>query len=259
MLTFRILSALVGIPVTISAIWYGGFYLLLAVTLLALIGYKEFGNITSAIDIPASPYGYIGTLFLLFTAYYKSENLTFVIAFILLTLLATTVLQFPYFDIKKLFATLLGILYVGLLFGFLLQLRNLPQGNYLLIFLFVLNWLSDTFAYFVGKASGKTKLAPKVSPNKTVEGSLGGIFGAVIGSLLLGSYILDLTIFQLIVIGGTVSIFGQLGDLAESALKRMADIKDSGNLIPGHGGVLDRFDSVLFTAPLLYMYIVFLT
>ncbi len=128
-----------------------------------------------------------------------------------------------------------------------------PLGGDWLLFLFGLLWLGDTAAMFVGKAFGKHKLAPTVSPNKTVEGFVGGIAGAVIVAVILGFWRLDMIpMWQLITIAILCSIFGQLGDLVESMWKRSLGIKDSSAIIPGHGGVLDRFDSLLFAAPVMY-------
>lgn len=132
-----------------------------------------------------------------------------------------------------------------------------PSGGDFMLFLLGLLWLGDTAAMFVGKAFGKHKLAPTVSPNKTVEGFIGGVVGAIVVAIILGFWRLDMIpMWQLVVIAILCSVFGQLGDLVESMWKRSLGIKDSSAIIPGHGGVLDRFDSLLFAAPVMYYAII---
>jgi phosphatidate cytidylyltransferase len=126
-----------------------------------------------------------------------------------------------------------------------------------LIFLLLIVWMNDIAAYIIGTAVGKRKLAPKISPKKTIEGSIAGIVFSVATIILLNRW-LQYDLSKLFFIGMTVSIIGQFGDLFESMLKRSADIKDSGTIIPGHGGVLDRFDSLLFAAPVFYYCIVYI-
>jgi phosphatidate cytidylyltransferase len=154
-----------------------------------------------------------------------------------------------------------GIAYLFMLYPFVIYIgravpgegRLSPLGGDWLLFLFGLLWLGDSAAMFVGKAIGKHKLAPTVSPNKTVEGFVGGIAGAMVVAIILGYWRLDMIpMWQLIIIAMLCSIFGQLGDLVESMWKRSLGIKDSSAIIPGHGGVLDRFDSLLFAAPVMY-------
>lgn len=129
----------------------------------------------------------------------------------------------------------------------------IEHGKILILIPMICAWASDIFAYLVGRKLGKTKLAPTISPNKTVEGSIGGILGAVFGMLFFGIFtqnLIEISPIFLILCGALGSIFGQMGDLFFSMIKRQADIKDYSNLIPGHGGILDRFDSVIFTAPI---------
>lgn len=116
-------------------------------------------------------------------------------------------------------------------------------------------WATDSGAYFIGKATGKRKLWPEISPNKTVEGSLGGVVCALIVAILFGLFAdMNATVLTLMAITVILSIFGQLGDLVQSAFKRHFNVKDSGNILPGHGGILDRFDSLLFVLPLLNLF-----
>ncbi|MCZ8532750.1 phosphatidate cytidylyltransferase [Paenisporosarcina quisquiliarum] len=146
---------------------------------------------------------------------------------------------------------ILSTLYVGIGFYYFIETRN--EGLAYVIFALLIVWTTDSGAYFTGRKIGKRKLWPEISPNKTVEGFVGGIIWALITAFII-QWISPLTSSILVLIGITIvaSIFGQLGDLVESAIKRHYNVKDSGNLLPGHGGILDRFDSILFVLPLLH-------
>jgi len=155
--------------------------------------------------------------------------------------------------------TLLGAVYVGGLLGFFLLLRALPQGAALIYFIFFVVWTGDAAGYFVGRALGRRRLAPKISPGKTVAGAVANTLGGVVGGLLAKLWFLDALSWGHGLLAALIcGIIGQLGDLFESFLKRCAGAKDSGAWIPGHGGVLDRIDSLLFAAPAFYCYYRFL-
>lgn len=142
-------------------------------------------------------------------------------------------------------------MYVGIGFHYFITAR--VEGLAFVVYALVIVWTTDSGAYFVGRKLGKRKLWPEISPNKTVEGFLGGIVVAVIAALIFQAIVkLDYSYVTIILISIVASIFGQLGDLVESAIKRHYDVKDSGKILPGHGGILDRFDSILFVLPLLY-------
>src|SRR5687768_9912675 len=150
----------------------------------------------------------------------------------------------------------LATTYVGMLGGSLIRLRNdFPEGSKLVFFLLLVVWLGDTGAYYVGRSFGKHKLSPRISPKKTVEGLLGGIATSVITAVVIHfTFFKTFPLLHAIIAGVILSFAGVVGDLAESMWKRSAAVKDSGTLLPGHGGFLDRFDSILFTAPILYSY-----
>lgn len=155
--------------------------------------------------------------------------------------------------------TVLGIVYGGLLFAFLaLVKRDMgPRGGDFIVLILCTAWLSDTGGYFAGKYLGKKKLYPAVSPNKTWAGSIGGVATAVAGGFLLERLrpqLADLTWYDVVILTGVGSVFGQIGDLFESLIKRSRGVKDSGAILPGHGGLLDRVDAVLFVAPFFYLY-----
>jgi phosphatidate cytidylyltransferase len=150
----------------------------------------------------------------------------------------------------------LATTYVGMLTGSLIRLRNdFPEGWKLVFFLLLVVWLGDSGAYYFGKSFGKHKLSPRISPKKTVEGLIGGIVTSIVTAIVIHfTFFRSFPLQHAILAGVLLSFAGVVGDLAESMWKRSADVKDSGTLLPGHGGFLDRFDSILFTAPILYCY-----
>ena len=151
---------------------------------------------------------------------------------------------------------LMATMYVGMLTGSLIRLRNdFPEGWKLVFFLLLVVWLGDSGAYYFGKSFGKHKLSPRISPKKTIEGLIGGMATSVVAAVVIHfTFFENFPLLHAIVAGVLLSFAGVVGDLAESMWKRSADVKDSGTLLPGHGGFLDRFDSILFTAPILYCY-----
>ena len=152
--------------------------------------------------------------------------------------------------------TLFGVLYLGLTLGPLSMTRLLPQGEWLIFFLLLVTWASDTGAYYVGTLYGRHRLAPTISPKKSYEGLVGGVIGATIAAYIIRWWFLpELSGLDCLVLGSLLTITGLWGDLTESAMKRSVGIKDSGGILPGHGGMLDRLDSLLFTAPAFYYYV----
>jgi phosphatidate cytidylyltransferase len=149
-----------------------------------------------------------------------------------------------------------GMLYIGYTLGHLLLIRALPDGIFLVFFVILVTWAGDTGAYYAGVSMGRTPLAPRISPNKTVEGLLGGCLLAMVIALIARAWFLpSFTIIDALVLGVMLTVAGLVGDLSESMFKRGAGVKDSGGLIPGHGGMLDRLDSLLLTAPTYYYYV----
>ena len=152
-----------------------------------------------------------------------------------------------------------GTLYIGFALGHLLLTRALPDGIFLVFFVILVTWAGDTGAYYAGVSMGRTPLAPRISPNKTVEGLLGGCLLAVVIALIARAWFIpSFTIVDAVVLGILLTVAGLIGDLSESMFKRGAGVKDSGGLIPGHGGMLDRLDSLLLTAPAYYYYVTLL-
>ena len=152
--------------------------------------------------------------------------------------------------------TLFGVLYLGLTLGTLSMTRLLPQGEWLIFFLLLVTWASDTGAYYVGTLFGRHRLAPRISPKKTVEGLVGGLIAAIIvGYVARWWFLPELSGLDCLILAILLTVTGLWGDLTESVMKRSAGMKDSGGILPGHGGMLDRLDSLLFAAPTFYYYV----
>ncbi len=256
MLKFRVLSALVGIPLIIYTIWLGGPVLTAVIGLLAVVGILEYHRMVKKMTFNAwLPGMVLGVLLFIGAAWLPSYvQLAPVLLITVWLFLFRTITNYDGFTISDSAVSAFGVFYVGWLMSHVILLRELKNGFFLVLLVLVATWMTDTMAYFTGRALGRHKLAAKISPKKTVEGALGGLVGSTGGSLVL-AYYTGLPLVHAAIAGGLVGVVGQLGDLIESAMKRKAGIKDSGNLIPGHGGVLDRFDSLLFTAPLVYYYV----
>ena len=181
----------------------------------------------------------------------------FVIGFLVL-LMFVYVFSYPKYKTEQMLAAFFGVFYVGVMLSYVYQTRMLENGAYLVWLIFLCSWGCDTCAYCVGKLIGKHKMSPKLSPHKSVEGAIGGVVGAALLTALYSFIFKDAMglagneIWLLAGISAIGALISMVGDLTASAIKRNYDIKDYGKLIPGHGGILDRFDSVIFTAPMIY-------
>ena len=155
---------------------------------------------------------------------------------------------------------LTGMLYLGLTLSYVVLVRMLPHGESLVFFLLLVTWAADTGAYYAGTLYGRRRLAPRISPKKTVEGLAGGLAGAtMVACAARWTFVPDFSMVDTLVLAVLLTLAGLWGDLVESAIKRSAGVKDSGGLLPGHGGMLDRLDSLLFTAPAFYYYVTFMS
>lgn len=268
MLGKRILTAVIGMPVAVYVINYGKWLFALTILILTLLAWHEFYTMLQQKNIKLSyKLGIIVNLLILGCAGIGNSQefavITFVSTLLLLMKIITSGTRFTVVDAA---CSLLGILYIGMSFSHLLLLRYTNDSLYLMTNMgeisagaaylwlaFLGTWASDTFAYFVGTYLGKHKLCPLISPGKTIEGATGGMIGSIIAIMLLG-VLFKLPVYHCIIMGLLVGIAAPLGDLVESAIKRFAGVKDSGQILPGHGGILDRFDSILFTVPVIYYY-----
>ncbi|MGL5416667.1 MAG: phosphatidate cytidylyltransferase [Clostridium sp.] len=258
----RYLGALIIAPFIIF-IFLGGIYLEGLTVALSLIGLHEFYNALKAKNF--KPFPIAG--YLLVVIYYLTNNDLSVTMYALI-FITFILLMLPVINLKYTFIdvgiTILGFLYVGILFSFIYLVSTKNGGEFLVWLIFIGSWVTDTAAYYSGKLFGKHKLCPKVSPKKTIEGSIGGAIGATIGCglfgviLFFGFNIYIMPLYNFFIIGALCGVFSQFGDLVASSVKRYVGIKDYSKLIPGHGGILDRFDSILFSGLIVFYYLTFI-
>jgi len=258
----RVLSALIGIPVLLFLIYAGGIPLLIFVIILALLGLFELHRLLEKMNLHIPLLLLYGSglffpIIAFFAPAHHEEGLLFIglIIYLLMHLLLL-VLFFPKYGLGDLGASYLGSCYVSLLFSFLILIRKIePYGFQILLLVFILTWACDIGAYFIGTRFGRRGLCPPVSPHKSVEGAVGGLISCLVVAYLFYLFFPILSWKAILLLGFTIGLVVQLGDLVESAVKRIARVKDSGSIIPGHGGILDRFDSILFSAPVAYFFI----
>jgi len=251
----RVLSGLIGAIIALLFIYLGGLWFFLIIAALAALSLQEYYNFSlkGGYLFPRN-FSFLTALIYFYLLYIQFPLILEISPLILFLPLCFYFLYNGNFKLKDLTFSAWGFIYIIWFFGFFLALRFLPQGLGYTMLLFVSIWINDTAAFFTGSYLGKHKLIPRISPNKTVEGSLGGVLATSLFVLIMRSYF-DLGIFSALTLGFLISLFGQLGDLLESALKRHLGLKDSGEIIPGHGGILDRFDSIMLAVPLFYFYI----
>lgn len=267
----RIRTAIVAIPIALCLIKLGGLPFALGVLLLGLVGFREFQDMLTKDGIQVyRAMGMAGTCLLILAAGAGHGDwlLPLVTLFSLLVMLEGLYCYAQGHFPENTGLTCMALVYLGLPFAHFILLRELTGpvhtlplwgpmslGEALLWTVMFATWASDTFAYFGGRAFGRTKLLPRVSPKKTREGTLCGFIGCVLTVWLLGNVWLGYPLLPVLLLGIGIGIFAPLGDLVESILKRSCDIKDSGNFFPGHGGVLDRCDSLIFSVPFAYYFI----
>ena len=263
----RVLVAGLGAPMVILAIWVGGYFFFALVLLIALLASYEFMNLLEKKDIrPVRAWVYLFTVLFFFAVYLQRGSwlLPIVVAFgcgIFIIELFRAASR----AIANVAGGLLTFFYLGVLYSYMLAVRELPvrysmpykEGGKWVLLVLAAIWICDTAAYFVGSRLGRRKLAPAISPNKSIEGAVGGLMGALLAASL-GKiwFVSSLSLVDALVIGGVVGVLGQMSDLVESRFKRDAGVKDTSNILPGHGGILDRFDSPLLTFPVIYYYLI---
>jgi phosphatidate cytidylyltransferase len=251
----RIITGIVAAALFLPIVIFGGLPFILLTYALATIGLSELFRMK---NINLLSFQALISFLLLWAFLLPTEQVlpiakTELLLIVVLLLLTYTVITKNTFTFDEAGFVLLSTLYVGIGFHYFIETR-LAGLHYIFYALFII-WATDTGAYFIGRAIGKRKLWPEISPNKTIEGSLGGIISAVIVAAVY-NVIADFaqTLAALLMMTVVLSIFGQIGDLVESAFKRHYGVKDSGKILPGHGGILDRFDSLLFILPFLHFF-----
>jgi phosphatidate cytidylyltransferase len=269
----RIITATIAIPLVTALIYWGSDKLFLLMVILTaglslLEFYKMNFNGTKFASIPALIVGSASIILI----YYYQDKLSFntaagvgryiswIIILITVIVVLFLVIQLILFPKNIIFTNNLiiisvGIVYVCLFLSYLVLLRRLPDGKDWIFLTLLLVWSADIGAYIAGKMLGAHKLCPLISPKKTIEGALGGMAAAVATAYFARlCFFKELPLAHCVILALGIAVIGQVGDLCESTFKRMGDIKDSGNLLPGHGGMLDRIDSLLFAAPFVYYY-----
>jgi len=265
MLKQRIITGVVGVPIIILTIWFGTPWFSLLIAAATLAGAFEFysmGNLGK--KEPLIYFGLLLALALVLSPHYNSINtLPIVITAVVFSSLIWLLFRTPSKEAFRNWSwTITGAIYIGWMLSYWLSLRGLDDGMNWVYLAILTIFANDTGAFFIGRAMGKHKMAPIISPNKTWEGAIGGLVIAILGAIII-VVILNLIspfafkYWQIILLGFLISLFAQLGDLVESLLKRNMEAKESGNLLPGHGGILDRFDSLIFVGPCVYYFVVF--
>lgn len=247
----RLISGAVLLAGIIILIIIGGLPLWIASLIVACLGMFELYKVAGIENRRVTWITYpLIVAYYLFSEYLENIAVYFIAAILLL--LTAFVISFPHFTLKKWHVFILGIFYAGLLSSTLYLTRSSINGEYYAFLILITSWGSDTFAYCVGLLIGKKHPFPQLSPKKTVAGCIGGVIG---GALLSTAFALIMkeSVVAAASIGVIASIFSEIGDLCASAIKRQFDVKDYGSIIPGHGGILDRFDSMMFTGAIVYI------
>ncbi|NLX63170.1 MAG: phosphatidate cytidylyltransferase [Clostridiaceae bacterium] len=277
----RIISGTIASAILIVLLFLPSYVLAVAALIASIIGLFEFSNAMKNrninIDLPVSiisavifmgkaygitiPTEHFPELSGIFTKIFAANNLNAFFYLLVLYLFLRIIFGRMECHFEDIAYTLLGIVYIPFLLSFAVMTRNLERGFEFIWLVIIGAVMTDIFAYFVGVSIGKNKIIPHISPKKTIEGSIGGAIGCMLVMVLYGKIIMNragvasISLYHFAVMGFLCGVVAQLGDWAASAIKRFSGIKDFGKLIPGHGGIMDRVDSILFVAPLVYIYV----
>ena len=262
----RSVTTVIGLPLVLLFVWLGGFPLLVACALIAILALREFYLAFSKKDRPIHFIGYLATIGYFGALFFLGAGYFFIaLALFIITVQICLVTFFKNLPISECIPIVYGVLYVPFLFSFILLVREHPLGDYYIWLIFISSFGCDTFAYLTGSLFGKNKLKNTPSPSKSYEGLAGGIIGATAIGIIYGVIVSRLTTDYSIaesiaLISALISFFGAIfsiiGDLAASAVKRRCQVKDFGKIFPGHGGFMDRIDSLLTVAPVVYIVMV---
>ena len=262
----RLISGILLLTFTFVTMFFGGQLLLITLFMISLIGLYELYKVMKFENTPLACVGYLGAFAWYLNIDTKPNAILdikvpelMIFSIVVVAALLVFVVKYPKYSANQLFSTIFGIFYIPVMISFIFKTREtIAFGQWLAWMVYVSSWGSDTCAYAVGRLFGRHKLAPNLSPKKSIEGSAGGIVGSALIGVIFGLIMSNFTgksenlIIIFAVIGGLGSVISQIGDLAASGIKRNYDIKDYGHLIPGHGGILDRYDSIIITAPIVY-------
>lgn len=260
----RVLTAIVGIPLLILIVSFGGLALFMAIAVLASIAMREYAYAIKDEKVSLNVWLLVTLGLVMTSSFYFIEEYTLGVLVLSIMILAGRDVLKDNTNISNTAYGAYGLVYTTFFLGHLILLEGLPQGSMLIWLVFLICFGTDTFAYIIGMRFGKHRLAPKISPKKSVEGSIGGLIAGVVLAVAYGFFLNSAKFEGITVLGfGLIGLVGsavsQIGDLAASMIKRQFGIKDFGKLFPGHGGVLDRFDSVIFATPVVYYMILIMT
>lgn len=266
----RVISGVILVIAALVTILTGGYFLAAVLLILSLIGFYELLKACKVCKEKehnaVSVVGMVG-IFIYYLLMTFTENRIWLFLAVLMILVAFMfiyVLTFPKYHAKQIMPAFFSVVYAPVMLSCIYLVRSLPFGEYSVWMIFISSWVCDTCAYFVGVLFGKHKMSPNLSPKKSIEGAIGGVAGSAIVGALYGYLIVTPVMgnpnvtWAFVVISAVGAVISQIGDLAASAIKRNYEIKDYGKLIPGHGGIMDRFDSVIFTAPMIYLLVLLL-
>jgi len=258
----RVLTALVTAPIVVACTYFGGLAFLILILALAVVSINEFYNMMKIRDFnPAYWVGNFFTVFFIVFAYYalkknwEPAHSAILTGAVMITMISVLFLKRPKNAIADIGVTLLGMIYIGWFFSYFLFIRALTDRGAYLLFMMGTIWALDIVAFIFGTAFGKHKLLPSVSPKKSIEGAVAGFVFCLSAAWIFGYYA-GFDAAHSLILGAVMGVAAQLSDLFESMIKRDAGVKDSSNLVPGHGGVLDRIDSFILAAPVFYYYLV---
>ncbi|MCX7641493.1 MAG: phosphatidate cytidylyltransferase [Elusimicrobiales bacterium] len=255
----RVITAIFGIPIIIGVIYFGSIpFFLFVLFVIVASNWEYYLMMKTSLKSP-EPYTLFFTSFMIPTSFFLSSS-EINTPFILLIIAFSVILPFSVEifrdnkSLERIAYTYIGIFFISYTLSHFILIREIPHyGRFLVYLLFISVWICDTFAYFIGKSFGRNKLST-VSPKKTIEGFFAGLLSVVAFYYLISKQYDFMTSWQFIFLAILVGIAGQYSDLAQSLIKRVCGVKDSSNLLPGHGGVFDRFDSYLFLSPLFYYF-----